>query len=186
MKVSELMTREVKSCIERDSLQKVAKVMWDNDCGCVPVVDEENSVTGVVTDRDICMAAYTQGVPLYGIQVQTAMARTVVCCTENDDLATAEELMRQNQVRRLPVVNREGRLVGILSINDIAREAGKERAAGAKLEVGDTEVAETMGAISQPHGHVLTQFTFGPEEGELEYVPGAPQSPWRKGINRTR
>ena len=96
MKVGDLMTREVKTCIERDSLQKVAKVMWDNDCGCVPVVDEENRVVGVVTDRDICMAAYTQGLHLYGMQVQSAMARTVVCSAESDDLATAEELMRRS------------------------------------------------------------------------------------------
>jgi CBS domain-containing protein len=61
MKVSQIMEGAVKSCSRSESLNTAAKLMWDYDCGCVPVVNEQGEVLGLITDRDICMAAYTQG-----------------------------------------------------------------------------------------------------------------------------
>ena len=80
MKVSDLMTREVRTCHQHDSLNRAAQLMWENDCGAVPVVDSDLKVIGMLTDRDICMAAYTQGKRLDEIPVVTAMSRQVVRC----------------------------------------------------------------------------------------------------------
>jgi CBS domain-containing protein len=80
------------------------------------VVGEQSRPIGFLTDRDICMAAYTQGKPLVAPEVDGAMARKVVCCRAEDDLDSAAQLMRQNCTRRLPVTDREGVLVGLLSI----------------------------------------------------------------------
>jgi len=88
------MNRNVKSCRPQDSLNKAAQIMWDETCGAVPVVDDQHKPVGFLTDRDICMAAYTQGKPLEQLRVETAMARRVVSCTGEDDLGSAAGLMR--------------------------------------------------------------------------------------------
>ena len=80
----------------------------------------------MLTDRDICMAAYTQGRPLGEMQVSSAMSRQLFSCRPEDSLAKAEEIMRTNRIRRLPVIDADRHLVGILSLDDIAREATRE------------------------------------------------------------
>lgn len=129
MKVADLMTREVLTCGANDDLQLPAKIMWESDCGCVPVVDADRHVVGIITDRDICMAAYTQGRSLAEIRVGSAMATSVHGCSPTDSLAAAEKIMAEARVRRLPVVNGEGELVGVLSMRDIASRSAKLNAA---------------------------------------------------------
>ena len=126
MKVEQIMNREVKSCRPQDSLNKAARIMWEAHCGAVPVVDDRRRPVGFLTDRDICMAAYTQGKPLEQMRVETAMARKVVSCTAEDDLASAAQLMRRSRTRRLPVTDRDGTLVGLLSLDDVACEAARK------------------------------------------------------------
>jgi CBS domain-containing protein len=121
MKVGELMSRDVRTCAASDSMNDAARIMWERDCGCVPVVDDGKTVVGMITDRDICMAAYTQGRRLTHMTVGSAASQNVVTIGEGESLRRAEELMRSAQVRRLPVVNSEGRLVGLLSMADLAR-----------------------------------------------------------------
>lgn len=181
MKAAEVMTREVKTCGERDPLNRAARIMWEHDCGCVPVVSADNRVIGILTDRDICMAAYTQGLPLHAIKAESAMARTVVSCSPDDEITTVEDLMRQNKVRRLPVVDKDGRLSGIVSLNDLALEAERQRKAGGGELSGD-EISETLRAICEARSRVPGVFGFGPEPGELEFVPGPPpkRGPWRR------
>jgi len=146
------MTVDVKACRPWDSLNRAAQVMWENDCGCVPVVDESGRVVGMLTDRDVCMAAYTQGRLLAEMTVSSAMSKTVVICTQEDRIATAEQRMREHRVRRLAVVNGAGRIVGVLSLSDLARGARHERAGGKKKELSLQGVGETLGAIcEQPH-----------------------------------
>ncbi|HZO82191.1 MAG TPA: CBS domain-containing protein [Candidatus Binataceae bacterium] len=156
MQVERIMIRDVKTCSANDTLNRAAQLMWENDCGCIPVIaaDGDGRVIGIVTDRDICMAAYTQGRPLFEIPVASAMARKVIACSPTDDLKRAETLMHDNQIRRLPVLDERGRLLGIISINDIAREAARERASrrGA-VEVSDAEIGYTFEGICQPHRH---------------------------------
>ncbi len=83
MNVSDLMTTAVKSCVIGDSLQRAAQLMWENDCGVVPVLDGEGRVVGMITDRDICMAAYTHGQALWQLPVSGAMAKQVHGVMEN-------------------------------------------------------------------------------------------------------
>src|SRR5208282_6872862 len=119
MKVEQLMKRDVKVCRTDDTLNSATRLMWECDCGCIPVIstDGDGALVGIVTDRDVAIAAYTQGKPLSAIPVSTAMARNVIACHASDGISQAEALMRDNQVRRLPVVDRQERLVGILSLN---------------------------------------------------------------------
>jgi CBS domain-containing protein len=147
MKVADLMTRGAHTCRAGESLADAARIMWEHDCGFVPVVDDNGSgrLVGAITDRDICMAAYTQGRPLEQIPLGTAMSRHVHRCAPGDRLASAEAAMRSHKVRRLPVVENE-RVVGVISLSDLARAAarrGRER-------VSDMEVGETLAAISEP------------------------------------
>jgi CBS domain-containing protein len=150
MKIKDVMTSNVRTCFMSDNLATAAQLMWDHDCGCVPVLSEGARVVGMLTDRDICMASYFQGVPLSGIQVSTVMSRQLIVCSSDDDLSAAERIMREKKVRRLPVLNKQGRLVGLLSISDIARRADEEYARGAANRyVTDVEVARLAAAVSE-------------------------------------
>jgi len=149
MKVEQLMTRDVKVCTEADTLNRAAELMWDCDCGCIPVIgaNGDGGMVGVLTDRDIAMAAYTQGKQLWAIPVGAAMAHKVVFCHAGDGISQAEALMRDNQVRRLPVLDQNEHLVGILSLNDVAREAQREAAGGKRAEVTTEGVSETLASV---------------------------------------
>ncbi len=150
MHVRELMVHRVQTCRPDDTLNTAAKVMWDNDCGSVAVLDAQGALVGMITDRDISMAAYTQGRPLSAIRVSSAMARKVFSCKPEDTIATAEQILANHKIRRLPVIDEKGRLVGILSLNDVAREAAHERAGKGRREVSAEEVTETLAAICEP------------------------------------
>ena len=119
MKVADLMTRDVRACTIHESLNAAARIMWEHDCGCVPVVDGHGKLAGIVTDRDICMAAYTQGLPLEAIPVERVMSAQVVSCSRGDDLETAHRLMRTHEIHRIPVADTRGRLIGILTLSDL-------------------------------------------------------------------
>jgi CBS domain-containing protein len=135
MKVEQIMNRDIKTCRPQESLNKAAQIMWDEPCGAVPVVDDRGKPVGFLTDRDICMAAYTQGKPLEELRVEIAMARRVVSCTAEDDLGSAAQLMRQHRTRRIPVTNRDGTVVGLLSLDDLACEAARPLRGGANEEL---------------------------------------------------
>jgi CBS domain-containing protein len=146
MNVREIMTSTVETCRWDDDLARAAQIMWEHDCGCVPVVDHEQKVVGVLTDRDICMAAYTQGRKLSEIPVSTAAAHKVLSCTPDDAIETAEAIMRNGQVRRLPVLDGGGRLAGMLSLGDVARHVS---ATGKGNGLSTDSIAFTLAAISQ-------------------------------------
>jgi CBS domain-containing protein len=151
MNVSNVMTTAVKSCSTNDNLQRAAQIMWENDCGIVPVVDGDGCVVGMITDRDICMAAYTRGQLLWQIPVSSTMAKEVHGVHEHDPLAAAEALMRRVQVRRLPVIDGDGRLRGILSMNDLARHHG-QRSWGRKSDgLSSDSIVQTLATICEPH-----------------------------------
>jgi len=149
MIVQNLMTKNPKCCRSDESLKTAAHIMWECDIGSIPVVDREHRVVGMITDRDICMAAYFQDRPLSEIQVQQAMASTIVACRPDDDVKTAERLMRDKQVRRIPVIDRDGHLLGVMSVNDLARKAASDRHLSSP-QVGEAGVVTTMAAIAAP------------------------------------
>jgi CBS domain-containing protein len=154
MKIYQIMNRPVETCHEQDNLNAVAGKMWDSDVGCLPVVNAENQVSGIITDRDICMAAYTQGRSLKQIPVYTVMSKQVFFCGPEDTIPQAEEMMRLHQVRRLPVVDADRKLVGILSLNDLVREAEKELET-ALPEITVKEVADTLAVVYKPRASEL-------------------------------
>src|SRR5687767_6995850 len=116
MKVHEVMTQDPWTCGLTDPLQRAVNVMWEHDCGCVPVVDRSGKLCGIVTDRDACLAAYTTGLPLAEIAVSTAMTPHPVTVGADDDLTLVEKRMREHRVRRIPVVDGHERPCGIVSI----------------------------------------------------------------------
>jgi len=150
MQVKDILTSNVKSCRKGESCREAARILWENDCGCVPVVDGEGKVIAMITDRDICMAAYFQGKPLHEIPVESAMSRELWICSPDDSLAAAERTLQTRQVRRLPVVDGSRRLRGVVSLNDIARALTPVGAA--KNGTTSAEVSETLAAICRPHG----------------------------------
>jgi CBS domain-containing protein len=151
MKVEQLMTKEVSTCGSDDMLNQAARVMWERDCGFVPITEgiESRRVVGIVTDRDICMAAYTQGRTLEQIRIRDVMSTGIRACRPGEDLSDAEATMRRAQVHRLPVVDDAGQLLGVISLADIARESARQ--AGSKTpRVSASEIGETLAAIRQP------------------------------------
>jgi CBS domain-containing protein len=149
MRVHELMTDRPRACSIDDSANEAARIMWEQDCGAVPVLDGEGRIAGIITDRDICMAAFFQGAPLSSIRISDIMSRDVCTCVAEDDVTSAEHRMRDRQVHRLPVVGADGGLVGMLSLTDVAqgvKRSGRLRQPGAET----AEFAVTVTAISEP------------------------------------
>jgi CBS domain-containing protein len=144
MKVSDVMSKGVRTCTANASLAEAAKTMWDKDCGFVPVTDAVGRLSGVLTDRDACMAALTRGKPLGEIEVSSAMTRAPATCGPNDDVAKAAETMGRLQVRRLPVVDSAQRVVGVVSLNDLAIQALES-----PQDVNLSTVATALGRISK-------------------------------------
>jgi len=125
MKVRELMTRNVACCRPDTNLAAAGALMWDNDCGVLPVIDESGKVTGLITDRDICIALATRDGQSSKVTVGDVATTKVAMCDADDDIHSAMKTMRRDKIRRLPVVNRVGALEGILSINDLVLRAEK-------------------------------------------------------------
>ncbi len=146
MKVSELMTRHVTTCLATDSLNRAAQIMWERRCGSVPIVDGSERVVGMVTDRDVSMAAYTQGRRLDDIAITLAMSHPVWTCPASATAEEAESLMMAHGVHRLAVVDTEGRLAGVVSLDDIARQAAAWDGNG---DIDLERVALALGEISR-------------------------------------
>ena len=119
--VRSIMGRNIVSCTGADTLHRAAQIMWDRDCGAVPVVDADGRLIGVLTDRDICMAAYTQGRALSGLSVASVLSGRVHSCLPSDSIDEAIALMRTQRIRRLVVVDGSRHVLGMLSLADVAR-----------------------------------------------------------------
>lgn len=152
MRVERIMKRGVRTCRPDDRLSTAAQIMWECDCGCVPVV-EAGDVVGMLTDRDVCMAAYTQGRALADIPVESAMAREVSTCRAGDAISTALETLERKQLHRLPVLDEHGRLAGMLSLADVAAEA--EQPGRTPIEQRLGEVVEAISRPRPPHDGVV-------------------------------
>jgi CBS domain-containing protein len=127
-RVRDLMTDTVESCFPGTDLGAASMIMWRNDCGIVPVVSPgTNRVEGVITDRDICMALATSGRRANERTVGEIMARQVSTANQADDVHAALAVMERECVRRLPVVDPNGVLSGVISINDLILATGKGR-----------------------------------------------------------
>ena len=148
MRAPDLMSSPTLTCHVNDPLNVAAQKMWDADVGALPVVNDEGKVTAMITDRDICMAAFTQGRSLDAILVNSAMSKHVWSATPDSTLFEIEQLMTKHQVRRIPIVDEQGKPVGIVSINDFAIESVAPDTA---MKQGPSKLAHTLAAICQPH-----------------------------------
>jgi len=149
MKIAQIMKGDVEVCAPDDNLAAAASRMWDCDIGCLPVLDTEGHVIGMITDRDVCMAALTRGQRLDEIPVSVAMSKEVLSCGPEATLIEAEEIMRSGQVRRLPVIDSASCLVGLVSLNDLARPGGREMRRRSH-DLSAQEVTATLAAICHP------------------------------------
>lgn len=161
MRVSELMTRDVLACRPADSMDRAVQIMWERDCGCVPIVDAERNVLGMLTDRDACMAAYTGGGTLRALKVAQAMSNGVACCRADDDVEVALRTMAEKQLHRLPVVEHGQRLVGMLSMADLVQAA--KAVDGAKRRKYAEEVLDTLITVTRPRQARASQRPAGRE-----------------------
>lgn len=130
MRVSEAMTRDVKVANPNQSLHDVAKIMADDDVGSLPV-GENDRLVGMITDRDIAIRAVAQGKSPDATKVRDVMTEDVKYCFDDQDIADVARNMGEIQVHRLPVLNHDKRLVGIIALADIANTAGAELAGDA-------------------------------------------------------
>ena len=144
MKVKDLMTTDVKTCSPDTTVAEAAHLMWEGDCGILPVVDD-GELIGVVTDRDMYIALATQNERASRLRIGAVATKPPVTCVPEDDVQTALAAMRQARVRRLPVVGFGSTVLGMLSINDILL------AAGAGKEMGTEDVVQTLQAICAHH-----------------------------------
>jgi CBS domain-containing protein len=144
MKVKDMMTTDLKTCTPDTTVAEAAQLMWDGDCGILPVVDE-GALVGVVTDRDMYIALATQNARASQLRVGAVATANVTTCAPEDDLRTALDAMKQARVRRLPVVGFGNAVMGILSMNDVLRAAAAGK--GAANDV----IVETLQAICAHH-----------------------------------
>jgi CBS domain-containing protein len=142
-----LMTSPVMTCSPEDDVNDVAQLFWDTGRGSVPVVDAAGVLQGMLTDRDICMAAYTQGRRLPDIRVQIAMTRSVHAVTPNDTLQRVLEIMGDVQMHHVPVVDDARKVVGIISITDVARWVQSSPKRSSQLQ---DAALSTVAAIAAP------------------------------------
>jgi CBS domain-containing protein len=158
MRVRDAMSSVVWSCRADDTAQAAARLMWDHDVGAVPVIGAQGELVGIVTDRDLCMLAYFTGRMLAVLPVEEAMSHRVFTVRPDEPVAAAEQVMRSNQVRRLPVLE-GGRVVGMLSLGDVARAEA--------LRPGRPEAfACVVGEIARPREHIGNLAAAAPERRE--------------------
>ena len=133
MKLKDIMTPNPRCVSPDDSLQEAARTMRDLDVGPVPVCDHDR-LAGMITDRDITVRAVAEGKDPRTTKVREVMTGEIIYAFEDQDVQEAARTMQERQVRRLVVLNRDKRLLGIVSLGDLAVKAGDERLSGEALE----------------------------------------------------
>lgn len=142
MKVKDCMCNEV-CCVKPETkISEVAKIMGENHIGCIPVCDNNNSLCGIVTDRDIILRCVACKKDVNSSPVSDIMSTNVQYCAENDTINKAQDIMSQNKVRRLPVCDEQNNVVGILTIGDLAQN---------DIKVGKENVCNTISNICNSH-----------------------------------
>jgi CBS domain-containing protein len=133
MRVSNIMSTDVQVIRPEASLQSAAEMMESLDVGALPVCDG-TKLLGMLTDRDITIRAVAHGADPSTSSVSMAMSPDVIYCFDDDDVEEAAKLMEKRQIRRLPILNHDKKLVGILSLGDVATRTGDEKLSGEMLE----------------------------------------------------
>ena len=140
MKIREVMTPNPVCCLPTDTAQKVAQVMRDENVGSLPVVADTQSckLIGVITDRDICCAIVAEGLDPKNTTIEKHISSDLITCRDGENLDKCERAMQEHQIRRIPVVDSDGRCIGIVSQADLALKDKPEK------------VSKTVAEISKP------------------------------------
>ena len=140
MKIREIMSRDPVCCLLTDSAQTVARILCDRNVGSMPVVADQQSrkLVGMITDRDLCCTVIAQGMDPKATQIAKLIALAPLTCRDGENVETCERLMQEHQVRRIPIVDAEDHVIGIVSQADLALRDKPER------------VSETIAEISKP------------------------------------
>jgi CBS domain-containing protein len=145
-KVQDVMTEHPVFCRTETTLAEATALMWECECGVLPVLDEEGRVTGIVTNRDICIALGTRDMRPSELTAGGVAHGQVFSCAPGDDIHDAMKTMRQARRRRLPVVDRSGGLVGILCLDEIVLRARNDDSSG-RTGISYEDVVNTFRAI---------------------------------------
>lgn len=146
MKAFAIMNTHVVTCQGSDNISQAAQLMWEHGFGCLPVLDAQQTVVGLLSDRDVSMAAYTQGLPLLSISVTTAMPGTFSTCGPDAELDDVLRVMMINSVHRVLIVDAERRLLGLIALTDIASAAGSW---DLKSDIDLAKIALTLGEVAR-------------------------------------
>ena len=144
MKVKDCMCNEVWAAKPETTIYDIAKLMQTNQIGCVPICDSNNSLVGIITDRDIVLRGVTCDKDIKTTPISEIMTTNICSCTPEDDVFDAECKMSQNQIRRIPVIEND-KIVGILTLGDLAHWDKK---------IGKQEVCDTISNICDNNGQV--------------------------------
>jgi CBS domain-containing protein len=147
MLVKDLMTRNVNSCRPENNLAELARVMRKQRCGALPIVDGSGRVTGIITDRDICIALGMKNIRASEVRARDVSQTGCISCSPDNDIRDALRTMATQEFSRLPVVDAAGQLVGILSIDDIIFRAG------GRSGLSDREIIDAMRAMREERIH---------------------------------
>ena len=158
MKVYEVMNENVKFCRQETDLAEASAMMWDNDCGVLPVVVNGGKTIGVITDRDIAIALGTRNRPAAEIRVKEVISGKLFATSPDEDIHTALKLMRKEKVHRLPVINAQGNLEGILSLNDVVLQAVHQNGKRTP-ELNYEDVVSTLKAVCE-HRHPIAKRNY--------------------------
>lgn len=143
MKIRDVMTPNPVCCVPLDTAQKVAKMLCENDIGSVPVVENEQSrkLVGMITDRDLCCSVVARSLDAKSTTIATYMTLAPISCRDGENIENCERAMQEHQIRRIPVVDGEGRCIGIVAQADLALKEKPEK------------VSKTVAEISKPGSH---------------------------------
>jgi len=149
MKVKDVMVGTPASCTSETNLGSAVEILWKQNCGILPIVDAQQKVIGVVTDRDVSIALGTRNRLPGEITVGQVASGKVFACKPDDDVRTALATMGEAKVRRLPVINANGKLEGILSMDDVVLHS-EARIPGRTPELSHDDVVDTLKKLYRP------------------------------------
>lgn len=148
MKVREVMTSNPVCCVPGDRVQKVAKALCEGDVGSLPVVDDQQSrkLLGMITDRDLCCSVLAAGLDPKTTAIEKFISLNPVTCRDGENIDSCERLMQEHQIRRIPIVDGDGRVIGIISQADLALKEKPEKVAKMVAEVSKPGTATPSAA----------------------------------------
>lgn len=153
MNAHDIMTVQTQCCRRQHSLDQVARQMWEHDCGAIPIVDEQHRPVGIITDRDIAMATMLNHRPQWELTAGEVIAnRELHTCTQADPVEDCLDTMEKYGVRRIPVIDAEGRLAGIISMGDAVAFTGNTASRSkSQQKLSPRQTLAMLKAISAHH-----------------------------------